>query len=380
MDRGATLVMNETAVLIVVVAALGALALVAAIVLASRRRESGSAETFVRTIAQLEASQRELGGRIAQLTEDSRSAQSALAKALDERLDKVSKRVGDSLEQTAEKTHKTMTDLQTRLAVIDEAQKNITKLSTEVVGLQDILSNKQARGSFGEIQLNDLVQTALPPSAYQFQATLSNGRRVDCLIRLPNPPGPIAVDAKFPLESYRLLRAAKDDTERLQASRAFSSDMLKHVKAIAERYIISGETAESALMFLPSEAVYAELHANFADVVERSFRERVWIVSPTTLMATLNTVRAVLKDAQMREQASVIQREMVALIDDVARLDDRVLSLRKHFDQANEDIRQVTISAGKITMRAERIEEVQLEDASDEAPVIPSSTERLSAE
>ena len=380
MDRGATLVMNETAVLIVVVAALGALGLVAAIVLASRRRESGSAETFVRTIAQLEASQRELGGRIAQLTEDSRSAQSALAKALDERLDKVSKRVGDSLEQTAEKTHKTMTDLQTRLAVIDEAQKNITKLSTEVVGLQDILSNKQARGSFGEIQLNDLVQTALPPSAYQFQATLSNGRRVDCLIRLPNPPGPIAVDAKFPLESYRLLRAAKDDTERLQASRAFSSDMLKHVKAIAERYIISGETAESALMFLPSEAVYAELHANFADVVEKSFRERVWIVSPTTLMATLNTVRAVLKDAQMREQASVIQREMVALIDDVARLDDRVLSLRKHFDQANEDIRQVTISAGKITMRAERIEEVQLEDASDEAPVIPSSTERLSAE
>jgi DNA recombination protein RmuC len=380
MDRGATLVMNETAVLIVVVAALGALTLVAAIVLASRRRESGSAETFVRTIAQLEASQRELGGRIAQLTEDSRSAQSALAKALDERLDKVSKRVGDSLEQTAEKTHKTMTDLQTRLAVIDEAQKNITKLSTEVVGLQDILSNKQARGSFGEIQLNDLVQTALPPSAYQFQATLSNGRRVDCLIRLPNPPGPIAVDAKFPLESYRLLRAAKDDTERLQASRAFSSDMLKHVKAIAERYIISGETAESALMFLPSEAVYAELHANFADVVEKSFRERVWIVSPTTLMATLNTVRAVLKDAQMREQASVIQREMVALIDDVARLDDRVLSLRKHFDQANEDIRQVTISAGKITMRAERIEEVQLEDASDEAPVIPSSTERLSAE
>ncbi len=372
--------MNETVLLIVVVAALGALAFVVALVRFGGRRDSASTEALVRTIAQIEASHRELGGRIAQLTEDSRAAQSALAKALDERLDKVSKRVGDSLEQTAEKTHKTMTDLQTRLAVIDEAQKNITKLSTEVVGLQDILANKQARGSFGEIQLNDLVQTALPPSAYQFQATLSNGRRVDCLIRLPQPPGPIAIDAKFPLESYRLLRAAKDDAERIQASRAFSADMLKHVKAIAEKYILSGETAESALMFLPSEAIYAELHANFGDVVQKSFRERVWIVSPTTLMATLNTVRAVLKDARMREQAHVIQREMAALIDDVGRLDRRVLNLRKHFDLANEDIRQVAISADKVTMRAERIEEVQLEDASDETTVIPSSTERLSAE
>jgi DNA recombination protein RmuC len=372
--------MDSTALLIGIIVVLGVLLAVLAVVLVSKRRNSGSDELFARTMGQLEATQRELGGRIAQLTEDHRAAQAALAKSLDERLDKVSKRVGDSLELTAEKTAKTMTELHTRLAVIDEAQKNITKLSTEVVGLQDILANKQARGTFGEIQLNDLVQTALPPSAYQFQATLSNGRRVDCLIRLPNPPGPIAIDAKFPLESYRLLRAAKDDTERLQAGRAFSADILKHVRAIAERYILGGETAESALMFLPSEAVYAELHANFGDVVEKSFRERVWIVSPTTLMATLNTVRAVLKDAQMREQASVIQREMVALIDDVARLDDRVLSLRKHFDQANEDIRQVTISAGKITMRAERIEEVQLGDSGDETAVIPPPSERMSAE
>ena len=366
--------------LIAILAALIALGAVGIFLLLSKRRGSGADEAFLRTVAQLEATQRELGGRIAQLAEDSRSSQAALAKALDERLDKVSKRVGDSLEQTAEKTAKTMTDLQTRLAVIDEAQKNITKLSTEVVGLQDILANKQARGSFGEIQLNDLVQTALPPSAYQFQATLSNGRRVDCLIRLPNPPGPIAIDAKFPLESYRLLRAATDEAERLQAGRAFSADILKHVKAIAERYILGTETAESALMFLPSEAVYAELHANFPDVVEKSFRERVWIVSPTTLMATLNTVRAVLKDAQMREQAGVIQREMIALIQDVARLDARVLNLKRHFDQANEDIREITISAGKITSRAERIEEVQLEQPTDETPVLPSAKERVSAE
>jgi len=371
----------ETPVLLLgIIAALFVLLVIAGGMLFAGRRNSGQDELLARTITQLDTNQRELGGRIAQLTEDSRASQAALAKALDERLEKVSKRVGDSLEQTAEKTAKTMTDLQTRLAVIDEAQKNITKLSTEVVGLQDILSNKQARGSFGEIQLNDLVQNALPPSAYQFQATLSNGRRVDCLIRLPNPPGPIAIDAKFPLESYRMLRAAKDDTERTQAGRAFSADILKHVKAISERYILPSETAESALMFLPSEAVYAELHANFADVVDKSFRERVWIVSPTTLMATLNTVRAVLKDARMREQAGVIQREMMALIQDVARLDNRVLNLRRHFDQANEDIRQVTISTGKITSRAERIEEVQLEENGEEATLVPDTKQSISAE
>jgi DNA recombination protein RmuC len=366
--------------LIGIVTVLIALLVAAAILLLSKRRGSGVDDAVARAVTQLDANQRELGGRIAQLAEESRSSQATLAKTLDERLDKVSKRVGDSLELTAEKTAKTMTDLQTRLAIIDEAQKNITKLSTEVVSLQDILSNKQARGTFGEIQLNDLVRNALPPSAYQFQATLSNGRRVDCLIRLPNPPGPIAIDAKFPLESYRMLRAAKDDAERIQAGRAFSADILKHVKAIAERYIVGGETAESALMFLPAEAVYAELHANFSDVVDKSHRERVWIVSPTTLMATLHTVRAVLKDAQMREQAGVIQREMMALIQDVARLDSRVLNLRRHFDQANEDIREITISAGKITSRAERIEEVQLEEASDETPVIPPAKERITAE
>jgi DNA recombination protein RmuC len=371
----------DTPVLLLgIIAVLIALLVAAVIALMAKRRNPEQDEAFQRTVAQMEATQRELGGRIAQLTEDSRASQTALAKTLDERLDKVSKRVGDSLEQTAEKTAKTMTDLQTRLAVIDEAQKNITKLSTEVVGLQDILSNKQARGSFGEIQLNDLVQNALPPSAYQFQATLSNTKRVDCLIRLPNPPGPIAIDAKFPLESYRLLRNAKDEVERIQAGRAFSADILKHVKAISEKYIIPGETAESALMFLPSEAVYAELHANFADVVDKSFRERVWIVSPTTLMATLNTVRAVLKDAQMREQAHVIQREMMALIQDVARLDGRVLSLRRHFDQANEDIRQITVSTGKITTRAERIEEVQLGENGEETTLVPEAKRQIPAE
>ena len=226
-----------------------------------------------------------------------------------------------------------------------------------------MLSNKQARGAFGEIQLNDIIVDALPPSAYQFQATLGNNSRCDCLLTLPNPPGAIVIDAKFPLESYRSLRNAENDAERTRATRAFKADMLKHINDIAGKYIIPGETAESAFLFLPSEAVYAELHANFTDVVEKSYKAKVWIVSPTTLMAVLHTVRAVLKDARMREQAGVIQKEVLSLIEDVGRLEDRVGSLQKHFTQAGRDIELIKTSTHKITRRAERIEEVQLEDS-----------------
>lgn len=306
----------------------------------------------------------QLGGRLTQLAE----GQSHMARQVEERLDKVSQRMGASLEQSAEKTALTMASLQERLALIDQAQKNITELSGQVVGLQDILANKQARGAFGEIQMADIVTAALPPSAYSFQTTMGNGKRADCLVVLPNPPGPIVVDAKFPLESYSALRNAADDAARAQAERGFRTDVLHHVKAIAERYIIPGETAESALMFLPSEAVYAELHANFRDVVEKSYQRRVWIVSPTTLMATLNTVRAVLKDARMREQAGVIQKEVLELIGDVTRLQDRVDKLKTHFTQAEGDIRQIDISTGKIVRRAERIEEVQLGDGGESLP------------
>jgi DNA recombination protein RmuC len=226
---------------------------------------------------------------------------------LNDRLDGLSKRLGEGLAEQTEKTGQTLKDLQSRLAVIDRAQQNITDLSQQVVGLQDILSNKQARGAFGEIQLQDIMTGALPPSAFALQVTLGNGARADCLLHLPNPPGAIAIDAKFPLESYQALREAKDEAALAQARRTFSADVMKHVRDIAEKYIIPGETAESALMFLPSEAVYAELHANFRNVIEDSFRRRVWIRLATTLMATLNTVRAVLKDARMREQAGVIQ-------------------------------------------------------------------------
>ena len=246
----------------------------------------------------------------ARLAEQMQAQERALAKAVEERLADFSKRIGDRLQQSATQSHTTLTDLRERLAVIDRAQKNITELSSQVVGLQDVLSNKQARGAFGEVQMGDIVSSILPPSAYSLQATLTNGKRADCLIRLPNPPGPIAIDSKFPLESYEALRAARDEAEKLQASRAFAAAVRTHVADISRKYIVPGETAESALMFLPSEAVYAELHAAFRGVVEDSYRARVWIVSPTTLMATLNTVRAVLKDVHMREQAGVIQEEV----------------------------------------------------------------------
>ena len=242
--------------------------------------------------------------------------------------------------------------------------------------MQDILSNKQARGAFGEVQLQDIVTAVLPPSAFEFQAVLSNGRRADCLLKLPNPPGSIVIDSKFPLESYQALANAKDDAEKKVAGRAFVTDVMKHVTDISEKYIIPGETAESALMFLPSESVYAELHANYRDAVEKSYKARVWIVSPTTLWATLNTVRAVLKDVQMRKQAHVIQKEVGTLAEDVKRLADRVDSLKKHFNQAEGDIRLIETSAGKITSRTDKIAEIEMSDEDPSIPA-PASGERV---
>lgn len=312
-------------------------------------------------------------GRLDAVVESTRTAQAEMAERLaaqertmrellEKRLTDMHKSMSDGLIKSTDRTVQSMTDIQKRLAVIDEAQKNIHELSNQMVGLQDILANKQARGAFGEVQLQDLVTAVLPPSAYSFQTTLSNGRRCDCLLKLPNPPGSIVIDAKFPLESYNALALADDDARKKAAGRAFVNDVMKHVSDIAERYIIPGETAESALMFLPSEAVYAELHANHREAVEKSYRARVWIVSPTTLMATLNTVRAVLKDVRMREQAHVIQKEIGTMAEDVKRLDERVQSLRRHFGQAEGDIRQIETSAGKITSRAEKIEAIEMAD------------------
>lgn len=334
------------------------------IVLIFRREKNPFKDTLLQ-------SQGELAGRLSSLSESNLQEQNrlfsalndqklALLKIIDEKLLAVTKSVGDGLQQNTVKTNQTLSDLKERLAKIDAAQQKISSLSEQVVSLQEVLSNKQARGAFGEIQLNDLVTSILPPNAYSFQALLSNGKKADCLLSLPNPPGAIVIDAKFPLESYYALRHAETDREKLEAERFFKASVLKHIKDISEKYIISGETAESALMFLPSEAIYAELHANFIDVVEMSYKAKVWIVSPTTLMATLNTVRAILKDAYMREQAGVIQKEVGILIEDIGRLDERVENLGRHFKQAGEDIDAIKISSGKVSRRIQRIEEIEL--------------------
>ena len=284
-------------------------------------------------------------------------------------------RMKDTLHGSSKQTATSLTQLQERLASIDKAQDNITKLSGDVLSLQDILSNKQTRGAFGEIQLNDIVSKALPKDSYDLQATLSNGKRADCLIHLPNPPGPIVIDSKFPLEAYEALRRAKTPAELTEAARMMKTSVRAHIKAITERYILDGETADGALMFLPSEAVYAELHANFPELVREGFAARVWIVSPTTCMATLNTMRAILKDARMREQAGAIRKELGLLHKDVERLADRVVNLDRHFGQASKDIADIKISADKAGRRALRLDNFDFEELSpdDTGNVVPLS-------
>jgi len=355
--------------------------LAAAIVVIAALRSGRGEASANRQIAELAGRLSQIANTqttsLTQMTERLQAQERMLNQVLRERLDQVSARVSETLEKTSLAQSNSLGELRERIAKIDAAQASINELSSQVVSLNRIFSDKQTRGSFGETQLQDLVQSVLPPSAYSFQASLGDGKRVDCLLVLPNPPGPIAIDSKFPLESYRAIRDAADEAARASAGRQFRADMLKHINDIAEKYIVAGETAESALMFLPSEAVYAELHANFGDVVENSYRKRVFIVSPTTLWATLNTIRAVLKDVRMRELASVIQKEVQTLLADVRRLDDRVDKLRSHFSQTVEDVRQIGISTKKVTDRAERIEALEFEGADHGEPLPQGATGEL---
>ena len=315
--------------------------------------------------------QERLSGGLSHVSEAQAVSQTAMLQMMERRLAEVQRSMGDTLTGTATRTARSLGELQQRLETIDRAQAKIEKLSGDVLSLQDILSNKQTRGAFGEIQLHDIVQKALPAGSYTMQATLSNGRRADCLIHLPLPPGPIVVDSKFPLEAYEALRRAENPAAVVEAGRALRIAVRAHIRAISERYILDGETADGALMFLPSEAVYAELHANFPEVVREGFAARVWIVSPTTCMAVLNTMRAVLKDARMREQAGAIRRELAALYGDVERLGLRVENLDKHFGMAARDIADIRISADKAGRRARRLDNFDFEDLSPD-PVVPA--------
>ena len=317
-------------------------------------------------VQELGAGQERLTGGLNQISASQTKSQNGIMQLMEKRLAQVQEQVTENLQGSARRTAHSLGELQQRLTAIDKAQDNITKLSGDVLSLQDILANKQTRGAFGEIQLNDIVTKALPSESYTLQATLSTGRRADCLIHLPKPPGPIAIDSKFPLESYEAIRKGNTERDFSEAAKLFRRSVKKHIRDISEKYIIEGETADGALMFLPSEAVYAELHANFSELVREGFAARVWIVSPTTCMATLNTMRAILKDARMREQAGAIRNELRLLYQDVDRLGIRVENLDRHFGQAAKDISEIKISAEKAGKRARRLDAFDFEELTEE--------------
>lgn len=270
----------------------------------------------------------------------------------------------------AEKTSKTLGSIGERLTVIDEAQKNISALSGQVVSLKDILSNKQARGAFGQAQMEDIVRDGLPPTLYEFQAKLSNNNRPDCVIRIPGAKALLVIDLKFPLECFEALKRATTEDERKAALARVRSDVLKHVSDIAEKYLIPGETQTPAIMFVPSESIYADLHDGFSDVIQKAHRAQIIVVSPNILMLAINTIQTVMKDARMREQASLIQKEVGTLLEDVARLDERVRKLQAHFNQADGDLKNILVSTEKIINRSEKIKNVEL---SQEAPLLPEN-------
>ncbi|WP_204112820.1 DNA recombination protein RmuC [Shimia biformata] len=324
-------------------------------------------------VQSLSDGQQQLAGGLTHVAEAQAASQSNMLQLMEKRLAEVSNHMNENLQVSSRRTAHSLGELQERLKTIDKAQENITKLSGDVLSLQDILSNKQTRGAFGEIQLNDIVSKALPSDSFTLQHTLSNGKRADCLIHLPNPPGPIVIDSKFPLEAYEALRNAETQHQLNEAARLLRASVKKHIKDISERYIIDGETADGALMFLPSEAVYAELHANFPELVREGFAARVWIVSPTTCMATLNTMRAILKDARMREQAGAIRHMLRQLHRDVELVLERAGKLEIHFDQARRDVEGITTAAERAGKRAGKLDNFDFEELApdSDARVVP---------
>jgi len=290
---------------------------------------------------------------------------------IDARLGEIAGKVNERLDEGFKKTNETFVSVMTRLATIDEAQKKIESLTGSVVSLQELLGDKRARGAFGEVQLEGLVRNVLPPNAYDMQFTLSTGVRADCVLRLPAPTGMVAVDSKFPLENYhRMFESGVNDVDRALAQKQFRNDIKKHVDDISRKYIIPGETSDGAVMFVPAEAVFAEIHAHHAETVEYASAKRVWIVSPTTLMAVLNTARAVLKDVETRKQIHVIKDSLARLSVEFGRFDDRMKDLAKHIRQAYDDVEKVQVTSGKITQRFAQIEGVELDDEAEEAKIL----------
>ena len=360
--------------LLVVAAVFALLLLVTAVVLAWRAQSNGQTEASatLRRTANLEYRIAELSGALRGLAEQAQGSQMQLVSTLDERLDQVSERLGFSMTAQAERTGQSLKQLYERLAVIDTAQKNLTALSSEMITLKEILSNKQARGAYGQGRMEAIIRDGLHSTAYAFQGSLSNGTRPDCLITLPDSDLKLVIDAKFPLEAFNALKAARGEAEIKPAETRLRGDVLKHVRDIAEKYLISGETHETAIMFVPSESVYADLYEKFEDVIQKAHRLRVIIASPNVLMLLVQTLQAIFKDARMREQAGLIQVEVSRLLEDVGRMKERVGDLQKHFGLAAADLEKLGVSADKINRRGLRIESMDLE----EKPVAPLNVAR----
>ena len=312
--------------------------------------------------------QAEAGGRVDALAQALAGRQAEMARAVNERLDSVTHRVGQSMEQSTRNTMDSLRVLHERLGIIDSAHKNLTDLTSQVTTLRDVLANKQSRGAFGQARMEAIVQDGLPKESYAFQYTLSTGKRPDCVVFLPDQR-PLCIDAKFPLEAMTALHDARGDDDRRLASQRLRNDVMKHVSDIAEKYLIAGETQDTALMFVPSESVYAEIHDGFDDVIQKAYRARVVLVSPSLLMLAIQVMQQIMRDARMRDAADQIRTEVLNLADDLGRLRERVLKLQRHFSDVNEDVRQVLISADKIEKRAGRIEELDFsKEPQPEAP------------
>ncbi len=310
-------------------------------------------------------SQAEMQGRMQTMAELFGARQAELNKSIRDRLDGMTSHLGRSINEQTRSTHENLSKLQERLAVIDTAQNNIQSLAGQVVQLQAILANKQTRGAFGQSRMEAIIADGLPMDAYEFQATLSNGLRPDCLVRMPNGTASLVVDAKFPLESWNALKASETPEAKRHYEQLFRRDMEVHIRDIAAKYFISGETQDTAFLFVPSESIFAEIHENFEVIIQRAHRSRVVIVSPSLLMLSIQVIQSVLKDARMREQAHLIQGEVVRLMDDVSRLDERVRKLQTHFSQASRDIDDILISSSKVTRRSAKIEALELGDNPD---------------
>ncbi|MBZ9656636.1 DNA recombination protein RmuC [Phyllobacterium lublinensis] len=312
-------------------------------------------------------SQAEMQGRMQTMAELFGSRQAELNQSIRERLDGMTSRIGQTMTEQTQSTHANLAKLQERLAVIDTAQNNIQALAGQVVQLQAILANKQTRGAFGQARMEAIIADGLPQGAYEFQSTLSNGSRPDCVVRMPNGAPNLVIDAKFPLEAWNAIRDAEGPESKKIALAQFRRDVEVHIRDVAEKYLINGETQDTAFLFVPSESIFAEIHENFEGVVQKAHRARIVIVSPSLLMLSIQVIQAVLKDVRMREQAHLIQGEVIRLMEDVGRLDDRVRRLQTHFGQANKDIDDILVSSSKVTKRGQKIEALEFAEPVGEA-------------